>query len=281
MATYRSTVNKRRKGVLALLMPWLKRFGIVFAITVCGFWMGSWFWLSGAMDKTRDWMMSEVDEMAAGAGFSVQNILVEGRFYTDPDILKAIIAVEKGDPLFSFNPQEVRRQIKQINWVNDAHVERRLPDTIYVRLTEKKPLALWQKNGTLELLDEEGKSITHENTGRFKEFLIVMGDSAPQHTPELVKNLEAEPLLISRIKAAKWIDGRRWDLVFSNNVVAKLPEGEIGLSLRKLGQAAEKDGLLEKSILSVDLREEGRMIVEPVPGAVGDYHPSIKTGSNI
>ncbi|HQX26653.1 MAG TPA: FtsQ-type POTRA domain-containing protein [Alphaproteobacteria bacterium] len=283
MATYKSkfTGNKRRKGPLSVLMPWLKRFGIALAIAGLSFWAGSWFFLSGSATRTGDWLAAQVHEGTSEAGFSVQNIMVEGRVYTNPEILKAIIATEKGDPLFAFDPVAAQEQIKRINWIRDAHVERRLPDTIYVGLTEKKPLALWQEGGTLELLDEKGKPITRENLGRFKNLVIVMGEGAPERAPELVKNLEAEPQIMSRVKAAKWIGGRRWDLVFRDDITAKLPEGETGLALRKLAEAVEKEGLLEKDILSVDLREESRMIVEPAPGAAQDYQASTKAGSNI
>ncbi len=274
------TVNRRRKGMLAVVMPWLKRFGIVLLVAMGGFWLGSWFWLSGTMDKTREWVKAEITEAGAGMGFSVANILVEGRVHTDPEVLKAVIDVEKGDPLFSFDPEKARQQLKKVTWVKDAHVERRLPDTVYIGLEEKTPLALWQKDGVLELLDENGQAITRDNLGRFKNLVIVMGEGAPAHAPELIENLNAEPQILSRLKAAKWIGGRRWDLVFRDDIAAKLPEGEIGLALRNLAQAVEKDGLLEKDILSIDLREEGRMIVQTVPGAAQEYQAT-KTGSNI
>lgn len=281
--TRRSTlgVNKRRKGPMAFVMPWLKRFGIMLGVALVAFLAGSWFWFSGNMDRARAWAHEKTMQTTAAAGFSVKNVLVEGRVYTDPDILKALINVEKGDPLFAFDPETVQAQIKKINWVRDAHVERRLPDTVYVSLQEKIPLALWQKKGELELLDEEGVPLTKERLGRFRDLLIVMGEEAPRHTPELVKNLKAEPQIVNRLKAAKWISNRRWDLVFDNGVTARLPEGEIGLALRKLAHAMEQDALLEKDIVSVDLREERRMIVETAPGASQEHQASAKTGSNI
>jgi cell division protein FtsQ len=283
MATYKSkfTGNKRRKGPMAVAVPWLKRFGIVLVVVGLSFWAGSWFYLSGNAQRTGDWMTAQTEDATAGMGFAIQNILVEGRENTPADILKAMIAVEKGDPMLSFNPDKAREQIKQINWVKDARVERRMPDTVYIGLVEKKPLALWQKDGELELLDEEGKTITKNDLGKFKNLVIVMGDDAPAKAPELIRHIEAEPQIRSRMKAAKWIDGRRWDLVFTNNVTAKLPEGEIGLALRRLGEATEKEGLLEKDIVSVDLREEGRMIVAPSPGAAQEYKASAKSESNI
>lgn len=265
---------------MAVVMPFLKRFGIVLSIAVAGFWAGSWYWLSGNMDRTKQWASTQIIETGGDMGFTVENILVEGRVHTDAKILKAIVSVQKGDPLFAFNPDTAREQLKDINWIRDVHVERRLPDTIYIGIQEKKPLALWQTGKDLKLLDEQGGVIAEEDLGQFRDLVIVMGDDAPAQAPELMKNLSAEPFILKRVKAAKWIGGRRWDLVFAAGVTAKLPEGEIGLALRRLGAAAEAEALLEKDIVFVDLREEGRMIVQTTPGAVEEYQAS-KAGSNI
>lgn len=281
--TRRSTlvINKRRKGILALIMPWMKRFGIVLVVAGLGFWAGSWFWLSGNMGRTKDWIGNKTVEAGAGMGFAVNNVLVEGRVHTDPAILKATINAEKGDPLLAFDPGLLQEQLKKLNWVRDAHVERRMPDTLYIGLVEKKPLALWQEKGTLELLDEEGMPITKEGLGDFRDLVIVMGDGAPLQAPALIKNLKAEPEILNRLKAAKWMGERRWDLVFKNDVTARLPEGETGLALRRLAVAIQKNGLLDKNIVSVDLREESRMIVQTAPGAAQDYEAGVKTGNNI
>lgn len=275
------TVNKRRKGLMAVVMPWMKRFGVVLFIASAGFGLATWLWVGGAMKKAENWAGERVAEAGAEAGFKVKNILVEGRVYTDPDILRAALGVEQGDPLLAFDPVKAKAQIKAINWVRDVRVERRMPDTLYVGLVERKPMVLWQKKGALELLDEEGKSITSENLGRFRELLIVMGEGAPSHATDLVNNLRAEPGVMRHLKAAKWIDGRRWDVLFQQGITAKLPEGETGLALRRLAAAVEEDDLLGRSIVSVDLREEGRMIVQTVPGEAQEYKASAKGGRSI
>ncbi len=279
--TRRSTVNRRRKGPLAFVIPWLKRFGVFMAALAIGGWLGSWLLLSGAMQRGGVWSQEKILQASASMGFEVENILIEGRVYTNADVLRAALNMEKGDPLFSFDPAEAREMLRRINWIKNAQVERRLPGTIYVRLEEKKPVALWQKDGNLALLDEAGVVITTENLDRFKDLVIVMGDGAPDHTAELVRNIEAEPVLKEKIRAAKWIDGRRWDLVFASGVTAKLPEKEMGLALRRLAQAEEQDKVLTKDILALDLREEGRITVQTKPGAAQDYDAAIKTGSNI
>lgn len=279
--TRRSTMNKRRKGKLAVILPWFKRFGVVLGICVVTLWLGAWLWLGGSVHKAADWSWQKTLNVTADMGFTVNNILVEGRIHTDADILEALVNVRKDDPLFAFNPEEARHLIERISWVRQAHVERRFPDTIYIRLEERRPLALWQQNKKLSLLDEEGQVITSEGLARFKELVVVTGEGAPSRVPALIMNLSAESALSERVKAAQWVGNRRWDLTLDGKIILKLPESDVGLALRRLALAQEEDGLLDKDIVSVDVREPDRIVVRTRPGAVQEYKAGLKTGDNI
>jgi len=231
------------------------------------FWVGSWFALSGAFARMHFKMQEAMLDESAQWGFAVQNIMVDGRKHTDGQTLKAMINMEKGDPIFAFDPDEARAQIEKLSWVKTAHVERRLPDTIYIRLEERTPMALWQKNKKLVLIDAEGVVLTDSNLAPWKNLLIVVGDDAPAHTAELLTMLEVEPDIQKRVEAATLVSGRRWDLKLKSGAEVKLPESELGLALRKLAVNHEEEALLDKNVLSIDVREEGRITVRTKPGA--------------
>lgn len=279
--TRRSTLNKRRKGALAFFIPWLKRFGVVLVIAVLGIWTGSWLWMSGNMQSGMSWVQAKAENATAQMGFAVENVMVEGRTYTDPEILRGVLDANKGDPLFAFDPVEAREILMKVNWVKDAHVERRFPDTIYVRLEEKTPLALWQKGKDLSLIDADGQVIVTDHLERFRHLVIVMGDDAPSHAAELVRLLGAEEVLKGKVKAAKWMGGRRWDVVFDSGITAKMPENELGLAVRRLAKAEEEDKVLSKAVEVVDLREQGRIIVQAKPEAAKEYKAGYKPESDI
>ena len=40
--------------------------------------------------------------------------------------------------------------------MRSAAIERRLPGTLFVRLVERHPLAVWQHDGKQELIDRDG-----------------------------------------------------------------------------------------------------------------------------
>jgi len=278
--TRRSTIRKRRTGKKALALLWLRRFGLSLGALVFLGWAGSWFFLSEADTKTAAWARQKSLDVTADMGFTVKNILVEGRVNSDADVLLAIINVEKGDPLFSFDPDEARKLIERITWVKTAHVERRLPDTIYIVLEERKPLALWQRDKKLTLIDEDGEVLTDHNLKRFKDLVIIAGRNAPRHAPELLELLAVEPTLYNRVESASRVGGRRWDLKLDGGIAVKLPEDDIGFALRRLAMGQE-DGLLDKDIVSVDLREPDRMIVRTRPGKVQEYKAGLKVDNNI
>lgn len=262
-------------------MPWLRRFGIALGVCVFAAWLGAWFFMSEADTRTSEWMRGKTYDVTVNMGFAVEDILLEGRQYTDAETLKAVINIRKGDPIFSFNPVEAKKLVERIDWVKEAHVERRLPDTIFIGLKEREPLALWQKNKKLSLLDSEGKVIATSGLERFKDLIIVIGDQAPERAPAFFTDLAAEPLVFERTEAATFVSKRRWDITLKNGASVKLPEEDVGLALRRLALAQEEDGLLERDITNIDLREPGRIVVKTRPGAVQEYKAGLKIGNNI
>jgi len=272
LGTRRSTILKRRSSGSERLILFVKKFGITLAILAGAFWVGSWFVMSGAMERTTNKIESVALNTTAGWGFAVKNIMVDGRHYTDADTLRAMINMEKGDPIMAFHPAEARAMIEKLSWVKTAHVERRFPDTIYIRLEERTPMALWQRNKKLALIDEEGVVLTDQNLGKWKNLMIVVGDEAPKKASELITMLDAEPVIEQRVEAATLVSGRRWDLKLKSGADVKLPEEELGLALRKLAVNHEEEALLDKDVLSIDVREEGRITVRTKPGAAQDYN---------
>ncbi|MGQ0526491.1 MAG: cell division protein FtsQ/DivIB [Alphaproteobacteria bacterium] len=283
--TRRSTIVKRRQGKLAVIIPWLKRFGVGVGGALLIAWLGVWLWMSGFVNTAAVWSHEEILALSSRAGFRVENIMVENRIRTDAAALMAIINTEKGAPLFSFNPAAAKEQIEKINWVESAQVERRWPNTIYINLQEREPVALWQSHKKLHLIDKEGTVITSEAVESFPDLIIVMGENAPAHIEDLMNGLMADEALHERVASAKWIGDRRWDLNLHNKAVIRLPETEIKAALELLSGMQEKEHILDKDIVSIDLREPGRMSVEPASGNVVNYKNAIDknpgAGNNI
>jgi cell division protein FtsQ len=245
------------------------------AATTAVFWVGSWFVMSGAKDVVSRKIENAYLGTTAGWGFAVQNIMVDGRIETDVDTLKAMVAVDKGDPILGVSPSDIQVRLEKLSWVKKAHVERRLPDSLYVKIEERKPVALWQKQKKLVLIDGDGVVLTDQNLARWKNLMIVVGDDAPLKAAELISMLQAEPSIEERVDAATLISGRRWDLKLKSGADVKLPEDELGLALRRLAMNHEEDSILDRDVLTIDVREEGRITLRAKPGAAQDFNTNL------
>ncbi len=274
IGTRRSGLKKKKLNPkrFDMLFMWVKRLSVIIIALIAILWGGAWLFLSKSDDKAFDWFKAAAISASADAGFRVANILIEGRKYSDPDILLALINIGKGDPIFSFKPNEAKEQIEKIGWIKSALVERRLPDTIYIKLIEREPLALWRDSDKLSLIDSDGEVITSSDLSKFKDLLMVGGAGAASKANDFIAMLDAENMLKNMANHAKLIDNRRWDLYLHDKKLIKLPESDMGLAIKNIILRHEEAGILTSDAIAViDARYQGRLIIRTKLGKVQDY----------
>lgn len=222
---------------------------------------------TNATAPAREWVRARLVTFAANMGYRVQNLYIEGRQFTDPDIVRGVVNVRRGDPLFDFDPDTARDLLMKVSWVKDAVVRRQLPDTIYIHMTERQPMALWQQGGKVRVIDRDGTPLTTDLRG-FNTLPLVVGDGANIHAASLLDLIAAESTLATRVENALWVGSRRWDLMLNGGMVVKLPEDDLGLAIKRLADTQTREQILDKDLLVIDLREPDRVVVRARPGAV-------------
>lgn len=200
---------------------------------------------------------------SAKAGFVIKDVQVTGREYTTvPQILK-LLRVGGNEPILTFDPHAAQTALKKLPWISEAIVERRLPDVVFVKLTERIPIALWQNNRKLYLIDEAGAVIADKGLEEFPNLPMLVGGEAPSLAKALFDELVKVPRLWKRVDAAILVSNRRWDLRLDNNVLVRLPEKHISKALEKLAVSDADYKLLDRDIAVIDLRVEGRLTIRP------------------
>jgi cell division protein FtsQ len=200
-------------------------------------------------------------------GMQVADVLVEGRDRVPaPQVLDAL-HVTHGEPILAYDAEAARLRLEALPWVETATVERRLPDTIYVRLTERQPFALWQHNGRYHLVDAKGSVIETQDIAQWARLPLVVGDGAPKAAEEFLLMLAAEPDIARRMKAAVRVGDRRWNLTLDGDIEVRLPEENPAVALGALADMERQGKLLEKDIRAIDLRIPDRMVVRLSPAA--------------
>jgi cell division protein FtsQ len=214
-------------------------------------------------------------------GLAVREVYADGRVRTTPAELRAQLGIEIGQPILAVDPDATRARLEQLPWVEQASVERQLPDRIEVRLIERRPLALWQTDGRFALIDRGGdvimpdigqESVDMEPAGadaeiRYGQLRVLVGEQAPRHAAQLFALLSTEPALWSRVAAATWVGDRRWTLRLDNRIDVLLPEQGVQRAWRFLAAKARDEALLDRAISVIDLRflpDRLRLRLDPV-----------------
>jgi cell division protein FtsQ len=234
----------------------------LFLIVAGGGW---WLARSGAVAAAGQSAETAFLAWTARCGFAVNAVEVEGRERTSRAAILSALGVGRGTPILAVNPVAAKRRLETIDWVRAASVERRLPDTLYIRLVERQPLAFWQRDGKLVLVDRDGVPVPTAHLDRFGNLIVLVGPDAPQSGRALLDMLATEPGLAPRVTAAVRVGGRRWDLHVNNGIDVELPERDADAAWHRLAAIERSDGILERAILRVDLRLADRIVVQPAP----------------
>jgi len=229
---------------------------------------GAQLWRSGLVHDVAGDAQSWAVAASVDAGLAVDEIFVVGRSHVSLEHLRAALGVARGDAILVLDLDAARARLEALSWVAAASVERRLPDTLYVRIVERRPLALWQFQGRMALVDRRGTVLTEDSLQRFAALPLAVGDGAPRALPELLSVLAVEPEMAARVTAAPWVGRRRWTLNIDDRLKVKLPEHGLAAAWQRLARLQRRDGILDRALVVLDLRHADRLVVRPAEDAV-------------
>lgn len=211
----------------------------------------------------------EIGAFAAQLGWRVRRVEVSGRIETPSGLIAAALGVKRGDSLLGFSLAAARKRLEALPSVRTAVIERMLPGTLIVRLTERRPFAVWQHDGKFSVIDRQGRILAHQNVAavlrRTGNLPLVVGAGAETEAWKLIEDLRRFPAIERRLAAASWIGGRRWNLLLRNRITVELPERGTGRALARLMSFERRIALLDRPVKIVDLRLSEWLVVLPYP----------------
>ena len=235
-----------------------------FCLPVLGVVVGAAYWAvaSGWVARTQNATVHTVLNWSAGLGFAIADVRVVGRSEVPKETILAILNVQPGDPILGFDPEEARSQLERLSWVGAVTVRRQLPDLIQIRLVERTPAALWQRQGEISLIDADGNILDTADVRDYRHLPLLAGNGAATRTRDLFRILADAPEIAEKMVAAAWIADRRWDLTLDSEVILRLPEDQPSEALNRLIRVDREHDILNQNIVSIDLRIDDRLVVE-------------------
>ena len=224
---------------------------------------GILFWQSPYYGELKKSVRESYETLMNKSSLILGQVNIEGRNRTRPEEITRVTNLVQGMPILDVPMDQIHKELSDLPWVQSVVVERHLPGTLYIRLTEKEPVAVWQHGQKYLPLDATGKPIQDTQTA-LPNLLLVVGEGAPEQTPVLLEILDRYPEIRRQVRSAVRVSRRRWNLMLNdaeNGVVVKLPETGIKEALDRLTRAAESEKLLKRDLSMIDLRQNDRLIV--------------------
>jgi cell division protein FtsQ len=128
---------------------------------------------------------------------------------------------------------------------------------------ERRPIAVWQFQGRVGLVDDKGRVIAGAPATDFPQLPLVVGAGANEAVGDILPVLHSRPQLMAKVEALVRVDRRRWDLRLRDGALIQLPALDEEDALMRLDQLEQKARVLELGFEKIDLRDPQLVAVRP------------------
>lgn len=208
----------------------------------------------GAVSDTRN-------AAANAVGFKITNVAISGRKQLSQDEVLAVGGVNGRSSLLFLNAADVRDRLKSDPWIGDATVQKLYPGKLQIDITERAPYALWQRDGRVSVIAEDGTVLEPFVASRFVTLPLVVGKGAETRAKDFLEMLAFYPHVRSQVKAIVFVGERRWNLRLTNGLDIRLPETNLNGALDTLTKLDKQDNLFSRDITAIDMRLPDRLTV--------------------
>jgi len=219
----------------------------------------------GRQTRAMASLLPEAEQVLSWTGLRIDQVVLSGqRFASDTDIFDAIDLPNAGS-LLSFDSTAARERIEKLPWIETASINRIFPGTLDVRVTERKPAALWLRGGREFLIDATGRVLSAVKPGTQTGLPRVAGEGAAAQAKALFDLVRRYPPIAERFELAERVGGRRWTLHLRGGVTIHLGADREAVAFAQLSSADSLGKLLSGRDLIIDLRTRGRITVRRDP----------------
>ena len=211
--------------------------------------------LTSALSDTRN-------AIANSAGFRITSVAINGRKQLTQDEMLAIGGVNGRSSLLFLDAAAVRDRLKANPWIADATVLKLYPGRLQIDIVERSAFALWQQDGRLSVIADDGAVLEPYLSRRFLSLPLVVGKGAETHAGISWRCFAAIRRCTAVTKAAIFVGERRWNLRLKDGLDIRLPEHDVGNALAELSRLDKEDQLFSRDIVAVDMRLPDRLTVQ-------------------
>jgi cell division protein FtsQ len=200
--------------------------------------------------------------IANSVGFRITTVAINGRKQLTQDEVLGVGGVNGRSSLLFLDASAVRDKLKADPWIADATVLKLYPGRLQIDIVERSAFALWQQDGRLSVIADDGAVLEPYLSRRFVSLPLVVGKGAETHARDFLALLSRYPQVHAATKAAVFVGQRRWNLRLKDGLDIRLPEQDVGKALAELSRLDKEEKLFSRDIVAVDMRLPDRLSVQ-------------------
>jgi cell division protein FtsQ len=216
----------------------------------------------GHVDELTQALSDTRNALANSAGFRITTVAINGRKQLSQDEVLAVGGVNGRSSLLFLDAATVRDKLKANPWIADATILKLYPGRLQIDIVERTAFALWQQDGRLSVIADDGAVLEPYMSRRFVALPLVVGKGADTRAKDFLALLDRYPQVRSVTKAAIFVGERRWNLRLKDGLDIRLPENDVGNALASLSKLDKEDKLFSRDITAVDMRLPDRLTVQ-------------------
>ena len=215
----------------------------------------------GHVEELTSALSDARNAIANSAGFRITAVAINGRKQLTQDEVLAIGGVNGRSSLLFLDAAVVRDKLKANPWIREATVLKLYPGQLQIDIVERSAFALWQQDGRLSVISDDGAVLESYVSRRFLSLPLVVGKGADVKARDFLALLDRYPQVRIATKAAILVGERRWNLRLKDGLDIRLPENDIGNALAMLSKLDKEDRLFSRDIVAIDMRLTDRLTV--------------------
>ena len=201
------------------------------------------------------------DMIARSLGFGVDAVTIAGQIELAETQILDVAGVSPRQSLLFLDVDEMRKRLLALPLVKNVSVRKLYPGRLVIEVTERQPYGLWQKDGAVSIIAADGAPIDSLRDERFAKLPFVVGEGANLRIDEFLGLLNAAGDMREKIRAGILVSQRRWTLKMTSGVEVLLPDVDPKAVVERLARLEQDFRVLEKDVVSLDLRVPGKVYV--------------------